>query len=53
MGKVVGLTFEVEKSAKLACPYCGKEYITEDNLNKHIKDKHGASIESGDKNAGN
>lgn len=38
MGKVIGLT--IKEDLKFVCPMCGKEYKTEDGLNKHIKEKH-------------
>lgn len=37
MGKVVGLIIE---TPKFVCPECGKEYKTEDGLNKHIEKEH-------------
>lgn len=40
MGKIVGLVFE---KPSFACPVCGKEYKSEDALNKHIADKHPAN----------
>jgi len=41
----VGLSAPVEAPAaaeveKLVCPYCGKEYKTEEALAKHIETKH-------------
>ena len=47
MARIVGLVFPeaapIEESAsgeKYTCPVCGKEYKTEEGLEKHIKDKH-------------
>lgn len=46
MAKIVGLIFpgvapsEEPAAEKFVCPHCGKEYKTEDGLEKHIKDKH-------------
>lgn len=43
MGKIVGLTFKStvpDDEAKFICPHCGKEYKTEEGLNKHIAEKH-------------
>ena len=42
MGTIVGLTFDVPESAPevYTCPICGKEYKTEEGLDKHIQDKH-------------
>lgn len=37
MGRIVGLVIE---PPKFVCPYCGKEYKTEDGLNKHIEKEH-------------
>lgn len=37
MGKIVGLTF---KKKAFVCPVCGKEYQSENALEKHIKEKH-------------
>lgn len=39
MGKIVGLVFE---KPSFVCPVCGKEYKSEEALNKHIADKHPA-----------
>lgn len=36
MGKIIGLVFE----EKFVCPVCGKEYKSQEALEKHIKDKH-------------
>lgn len=38
MGKIVGLIVEPVKV--FVCPVCGKEYKTEDGLNKHIEKEH-------------
>ena len=47
MGKIIGLTFKDEAAPEKAatpdvftCPFCGKEYKTEDGLANHIKEKH-------------
>jgi len=57
MGKIIGLIFEQETSPKKAdnpdvfkCPVCGKEYKTEEGLERHIQDKHpeNKSPESGE-----
>lgn len=41
MAKIVGLTFNEPAAPDMyKCPYCGKEYKTEDGLAKHIKEKH-------------
>lgn len=37
MGRIIGLIIE---SPKLVCPVCGKEYKTEDGLNKHMDKEH-------------
>ena len=38
MGRIVGLI--VEEKPQFVCPECGKEYKTEDGLNKHIEKEH-------------
>ena len=53
MSKVVGLVFEDQKTDKLACPHCGKEYATEEGLAQHIKNKHPSDDKGGDKDADN
>lgn len=47
MARVVGLVFkdaapvkETASEEKYTCPICGKEYKTEEGLQKHIADKH-------------
>lgn len=47
MGKIIGLIFKQEAAPEKAatpgvfkCPVCGKEYKTEENLKKHIQEKH-------------
>lgn len=47
MARVVGLVFPEEdpieepaSGEKYTCPICGKEYKTEEGLQKHIADKH-------------
>lgn len=40
MGKIIGLVFE---KPSFVCPVCGKEYKTEDSLNKHIAKEHPGS----------
>lgn len=41
MATIVGLTFKpAEPPAVFVCPVCGKEYKTEDGLQKHIAEKH-------------
>lgn len=43
MATIVGLTFKSavpDDEAKFICPHCGKEYKTEEGLNKHIAEKH-------------
>ena len=46
MAKIIGLTFpgeapsEEPAAEKVVCPHCGKEYKTQEGLDKHIKDKH-------------
>lgn len=47
MARIVGLVFPeaapIEESASgetYTCPVCGKEYKTEEGLQKHIADKH-------------
>lgn len=46
MGKIVGLIFQEAVSEQVAtpdvftCPVCGKEYKTEEGLQRHIQDKH-------------
>lgn len=47
MARIVGLVFqeaapvkETASEEKYTCPICGKEYKTEDGLQKHIADKH-------------
>ena len=37
--KTIGRTFPQENLYH--CPYCDKAYKTEENLNKHIAEKHG------------
>ena len=56
MAKIVGLTFAeaapiVEPSSgdKFICPHCGKEYKTEDGLDRHIREKHPESEGDTDK----
>ena len=39
MGKIIGLTFESETNT-FPCPYCPKEYKTEEGLAKHMAEKH-------------
>ena len=47
MAKTVGLTFKkatpAPEAEKYTCPVCGKEYKTEDSLNKHIAKEHPGS----------
>lgn len=38
MGRIVGLI--VEEKTQFVCPVCGKEYKTEEGLNKHIEKEH-------------
>ncbi len=38
MGRIVGLI--IKEDPKFVCPVCGKEYKTEDGLNKHIEKEH-------------
>lgn len=41
MAKTVGLIFPAAKvDEKYTCPICGKEYKTQENLDKHIAEKH-------------
>lgn len=37
MAKTIGLVFP---AAKFVCPQCGKEYKSQEALDKHIADKH-------------
>lgn len=39
MGKIIGIIYS-EEPEKCACPICGKEYKTQEGLDKHIADKH-------------
>ena len=39
MAKTVGLIFAPVVPV-YSCPHCGKEYTTEDDLAKHIAEKH-------------
>ena len=36
--KTIGRIFE---DPKFVCPHCGKEYKTQENLDKHITKEHG------------
>lgn len=38
MSRIIGLIPEPE--LQLSCPHCGKEYKSEQALEKHIKEKH-------------
>lgn len=47
MARIVGLVFpeaapavEPAQEPSFVCPICGKQYKTEEGLEKHIKDKH-------------
>lgn len=42
MGKIIGLIFKspVPDTEKYICPVCGKEYKTEEGLQRHMQDKH-------------
>lgn len=43
MGKIVGLVFKSvvpDNEVKYTCPICGKEYKTQDGLDKHIAKEH-------------
>ena len=40
MGKIIGITYEKEQDELFACPVCGKEYKTQEGLDKHIAEKH-------------
>ena len=42
MAKTIGLTFPKTEPEEVlfTCPVCGKEYKTEEGLNKHIAEKH-------------
>ena len=52
MPTIIGLIFpgeapNVEPAAeKFTCPHCGKEYKTQEGLDKHIKDKHSEGEQS-------
>jgi len=46
MGKITGITYPKAKEAEMfPCPYCDKEYKTQDGLEKHIADKHPETLE--------
>lgn len=43
MARIVGLVFPEAAPAvepAFTCPVCGKQYKTQDGLDKHIRDKH-------------
>ena len=43
MGTIIGLVFnttEDNHNEEYICPHCGKKYKSQENLDKHIKDKH-------------
>lgn len=42
MGKIVGLTFSAE--AAYTCPHCGRSYKSEETMTKHLREKHGESV---------
>lgn len=42
MGKIIGL---VIKDKKCICPHCGREYKSEDALNKHIEKEHSENMD--------
>lgn len=52
MAKIVGLIFpgeapsEEPAAEKFVCQHCGKEYKTQEGLDKHIKDKHSEESQS-------
>lgn len=41
MGRITGLIVNPANPPKVfTCPQCGKEYKTEDGLNKHVEKEH-------------
>lgn len=38
--------YEVEDGSAFVCPYCGKEYKTEDGLTKHMAKEHPSGEEN-------
>ena len=40
MGRIVGITYPIPE--KHTCPICGKEYKTEDGVQKHMEKEHAA-----------
>ena len=48
MGKIVGLVFDTPEDCneEYISPHCGEKYKSQENLDKHIKDKHPESDEA-------
>lgn len=48
MGTIIGLVFDTPEDThneEHVCPHCGKKYKNQENLDKHIKDKHPEAAE--------
>lgn len=45
MGTIIGLVFDAPDEEHI-CPHCGKKYKSQENLDKHIKDKHPEAAEN-------
>lgn len=48
MGKVIGLIVKKEEKPQFVCPECGKVYASQENLDKHIKEKHPENPKQGE-----
>ena len=46
MARTVGLTFDDHEAAAFICPKCGKDYKTEDGMQRHMKKEHPEAVKA-------